>query len=111
MLALLGARAAAAQSAELPASAVQPEHGLEEPASPTVWLLADGATEPLTYSIELDASFRALPGVPPPDRLSTAYRGHLALSASLRARSACPWATIRSAWPKATAITFQRRPH
>jgi hypothetical protein len=41
----------------------------------TVQLLARDAWTRLTYSIEVDASRRLLPALPPPDRLSTHYQG------------------------------------
>jgi hypothetical protein len=43
--------------------------------APTVWLLPSDARERLTYSLEVDASGRMLPGLPRPDRRSTAYHG------------------------------------
>jgi hypothetical protein len=50
----------------------------QTPASPraTVQLLARDPWVRLTYAIEVDASRRPLPALPPPDRLSTHYQGH-----------------------------------
>lgn len=45
------------------------------PVRPLVWLLPDDPRERLTYALEVDASGRMVPGIPPPDRLSTKYHG------------------------------------
>ncbi len=42
----------------------------------TIQFLAKDPWARLTYSIEVDASRRLLPALPPPDRLSTHYQGH-----------------------------------
>ena len=54
-----------------------PVSSVQTPAPPlaTVQLLARDPWTRLSYSIEVDASRRLLPALPPPDRLSTHYQG------------------------------------
>src|SRR5512141_241775 len=65
------ATAAAQDVPPAPGAAVAPA---ANPAA-TVWLLPSDTREHLTYSLEVDASGRMLPGLPRPDRLSTRYHG------------------------------------
>jgi hypothetical protein len=70
----LCADVATAAAQDLPQAASAAVTSPAKPAA-TVWLLPNDARAHLTYSLEVDASNRMMPGLPRPDRLSTAYHG------------------------------------
>jgi hypothetical protein len=71
-----GTALAQAPETTAPSGEPSPTTSAAVPRLSTVWLSPSDPHIRLTYSIEVDASLRMLPGLPPPNRRATDYRGH-----------------------------------